>query len=168
MRAITTKLAMLALALTCGMAMAVPSGASSADRAASAGAAAPLDHTRVYDRGTLDRLERNKGMSLQWISWDNSRGTVRTRREDGRIRLTGSQYQANGSGQVHLDGFVTEVGIGYFTFEGTIRILDAPDQGRACEADKSWHFAITQQRRYFRLREFEWCDRLTDYIDIYF
>ncbi len=49
-----------------------------------------------------------------------------------------------------------------------LHILDAPDQGRACEADKSWHFAITQQRLYFRLREFEWCDRLTDYIDIYF
>ena len=23
-------------------------------------------------------------------------------------------------------------------------------------------------RRYWRMREFEWCDRLTDYIDIYF
>ena len=49
-----------------------------------------------------------------------------------------------------------------------IRIADAPDPGRMCEATKSWHFAVTQNRRYYRLREFEWCDGLTDYIDIYF
>ena len=41
-------------------------------------------------------------------------------------------------------------------------------QSRICEKTKDWHFAITQGRPYYRLREFEWCDGLTDYIDLYF
>lgn len=124
--------------------------------------------SRIYDRPTLNRLVQNRGMSLQWISWDDSRGTVKVVWEGKRLRLTGSQRQIGGPGEIALDGYVTEVGVGYFTFEGEIHIADAPDQGRACKKDKSWHFAVTQQRRYFRLREFEWCDYLTDYIDIYF
>ena len=71
-------------------------------------------------------------------------------------------------GRLFLDGTITEIGAGYFTFEGTIRITDTPDPGRQCEDNKSWHFAVTQNRPYYRLREFEWCDGLTDYIDIYF
>ena len=63
---------------------------------------------------------------------------------------------------------MTEIGADYFVFDGTIRIADTPDAGRRCEADKVWHFAVTQNRPYWRLREFEWCDGLTDYIDIYF
>ena len=63
---------------------------------------------------------------------------------------------------------MTEIGTGYFTFKGTIRIKDTPDRNRSCEKTKNWHFAVTQNRPYFRLREFEWCDYLTDYIDIYF
>ncbi|MGQ7829833.1 hypothetical protein [Altererythrobacter sp. Z27] len=167
MRAFSTRLVLLPVALAGGFAMVAPSGASSSIEA-SRYPKPPLEATRVLDRVTLNRLVQNKGMSLQWISWDDSRGTVSARMVDGRMRLTGSQFATNGPGQIMLDGYVTELGTGYFTFEGKIRIIDAPDGGRVCEADKSWHFAITQQRRYFRLREFEWCDDLTDYIDIYF
>jgi hypothetical protein len=35
-------------------------------------------------------------------------------------------------------------------------------------ADKAWHFAVMQNRPYWRLREFDWCEDLTDYVDIYF
>jgi len=27
---------------------------------------------------------------------------------------------------------------------------------------------VTQNRRYWRIRTFEWCDDLTDYVDVYF
>ncbi len=43
-----------------------------------------------------------------------------------------------------------------------------PDAGRRCEANKAWRFAVTQNRPWWRLREFEWSDGLTDYVDIYF
>ena len=125
------------------------------------------DSTRVLDPAGLKRLLHNKGLTLQWIDWDR-RGTADARMENGTLLLTGTQAEQGGPGVLSLDGYIEEIGPGYFTFRGTIRISDTPDRGRMCEADKSWHFAITQNRKYYRLREFEWCDGLTDYIDIYF
>lgn len=122
--------------------------------------------TRVLDRAAVERLLANKGVTLQWISWDQ-RGSAHARWDGDLLRLTGAQAKA-GEGRLYLDGAVAEIGADYFTFRGTIRIEDAPDQGRLCELSKTWHFAITQNRPYWRLREFEWCDGLTDYIDIYF
>lgn len=122
--------------------------------------------TRVLDRDALDRLLNNKGVTLQWISWDQ-RGTANARMMGQRVLLTAAQAKT-GAGRLFMDGEVTEIGSDHFIFRGTIRIADAPDPGRRCEATKDWRFAITQNRPYWRLREFEWCDGLTDYIDIYF
>lgn len=124
--------------------------------------------TRILDQGAAGRLLANKGVTLQWIDW-NTRGTATVTREaNGVWHLRAAQAQANGPGRLRLDGDITEIGADYFTFEGTIRIADTPDAGRVCEKNKTWHFAVTQNRSYWRLREFEWCDGLTDYIDIYF
>jgi len=124
--------------------------------------------TRILDSDAARRLLANKGVTLQWIGW-NERGTATVTREaDGGWHLRAAQAQPGGPGRLWLDGAITEIGADYFTFEGTIRIADTPDAGRLCEKTKSWHFAVTQNRPYWRLREFEWCDGLTDYIDIYF
>jgi hypothetical protein len=129
-------------------------------------AAAPAEQTRIDSPRDPQRLAAPKGVTLQWIDW-NTRGSVHVTR-GATWRLTASQAQAGGPGRLHLDGTVTEIGKRTFTFRGTIRIADTPDQGRRCEATKDWHFAVTQNRPYYRLREFEWCDGLTDYIDIHF
>ena len=123
--------------------------------------------TVVRDRAAAERLLGATGVTLQWIDW-NRRGSVHVRTEDGRMRLTGAQRAASGPGALYLDGWVREIGTDYFLFEGTIRITDTPDSARRCEESKTWRFAITQGRPYWRLREFEWCDGLTDYVDIYF
>jgi hypothetical protein len=123
--------------------------------------------TRIHDRPAAERLLHNKGVTLQWLDW-NTRGTAHVFREGRRLRMRAAQAQAGGPGRLFVDGTVTEIGRDWFTFRGTIRITDTPDLGRKCEATKDWRFAITQNRRYYRLREFEWCDGLTDYIDIYF
>lgn len=124
--------------------------------------------TRILDTAAADRLLHNKGVTLQWIDW-NTRGTATVTREaNGLWHLRAAQAQAGGPGRLYLDGDVTEIGADYFTFEGTVRIKDTPDAGRFCEKTKTWHFAVTQNRPYWRLREFEWCDGLTDYVDIYF
>lgn len=125
------------------------------------------DETRVLDAGEKAKLLAADGITLQWIDW-NHRGQINAREEGGVIRLTGSQVQPDGPGRLFIDGTVVEIGTGYFQFDGTIRIDETPDPGRHCEADKLWHFAVTQNRPYWRLREFEWCDGLTDYVDIYF
>jgi hypothetical protein len=126
-----------------------------------------LDETVVLDPAAKARLLAADGVTLQWIDWSH-RGQVFVREENGTIRLTGSQVAADGPGRLFLDGTVREIGADYFVFDGTIRIDETPDAGRHCEADKLWHFAVTQNRPYWRLREFEWCDYLTDYVDVYF
>ena len=127
----------------------------------------PPEATRILDARAAERLLAAKGITLQWIGW-NERGSVNVRREGDLILLTGSQSEPNGLGRLFLDGSVTEIGSDYFLFDGIVRMTDTPDRGRTCEADNQWRFAITQNRPYWRLREFEWCDGLTDYIDIYF
>ena len=123
--------------------------------------------TRILDQAAAQRLRANKGVTLQWIDW-NTRGSAVVTADKGVWHLRGSQAQAGGPGRLYLDGDIVEIGADYFTFEGVIRITDAPDVGRKCEKSKTWHFAVTQNRPYYRLREFEWCDGLTDYVDIYF
>jgi hypothetical protein len=125
------------------------------------------DQTRILDKRNAERLLANKGLTLQWIDWDH-RGTATVTRRAGLWSLHGRQADVNGPGLLALDGTITEIGPDYFTFQGKITISNTPDPGRTCSADKTWHFAVTQNRRYYRLREFEWCDSLTDYVDIYF
>lgn len=123
--------------------------------------------TRILDAAQADRLLAAKGITLQWIGW-NQRGSVNIRKVGDDILLTGAQAAPDGPGRLYVDGKVTEIGADYFILDGEVRITDAPDVGRKCSQDKQWRFAITQQRPYWRLREFEWCDGLTDYVDIYF
>ena len=123
--------------------------------------------TAIYDADGARMLLENDGVTLQWIGWDR-RGTANVLVEhDGTYTLTARQQVDNGQGSLAMDGYISEIGPGYFTFRGTITIEGAPDRGRYCSENKLWHFAVTQNRRYWRLREFEWCDDLTDYIDIY-
>ena len=130
-------------------------------------AAPATERTIIHDRDAAVRLLGANGVTLQWISW-NHRGPIRVRSEGGMIHITAGQQEKGGPGKLFLEGEVREIGADYFVFDGTIRITDTPDPGRSCEADKLWHFAVTQERPYWRLREFEWCDYLTDYVDIYF
>lgn len=123
--------------------------------------------TRVFDEGIAEWLRSSRGITLQWIDWAR-RGTAHVTETNGVWRLHGEQTARDGTGRLLVDGTITEIGADYFVLYGRIRIVDAPDPGRRCDMTKSWRFAITQNRPYFRLREFEWCDRLTDYIDIYF
>lgn len=127
----------------------------------------PGETTNVISQTDAQRLLHNKGATLQWIDWD-TRGTAVVTPGESLWRLRAAQTAKQGKGRLILDGALLEIGEGYFTFRGTIRIADTPDPGRMCEATKTWHFAVTQNRKYYRLREFEWCDYLTDYIDIYF
>lgn len=124
--------------------------------------------TTILSAPDAARLRNNRGVTLQWIDWDTRGTAVVTPSETGLWHLRAAQSEALGPGRLLLDGAILEIGEGYFTFRGTIRIADTPAHGRLCEQNKTWHFAVTQNRRYYRLREFEWCDDRTDYIDIYF
>ncbi|TCD06924.1 hypothetical protein EYB45_01285 [Erythrobacteraceae bacterium CFH 75059] len=132
-----------------------------------AAAAPAAPGIRVLDGAALEQLKANAGVTLQWISW-RQRGHAFVRAEDGQMRLSAVQGEVDGPGQLTLEGRVTEIGRDYFVFAGQIAISDVPDRGRRCVATRdNWRFAVTQNRPYWRLRDFEWCDGLTDYIDIY-
>lgn len=123
--------------------------------------------TRVLSPKDLVRIAAPNGITLQWID-PIARGEVRALVDgDGVWRMIGSQSGA-GNAYVGVDGVITEVGENYFTLNGTITIENAPDAGRMCKATADWRFEITQNRKFYRLRHFEWCDGLTDYIDIFF
>lgn len=127
----------------------------------------PEGPTRILDQKGASRLMRNEGITLQWIGWEE-RGPVWVAvTRGGYWSLLGGQ-RGEGGGLLELEGFITEIGPDYFVYDGTIKIRGAPDADRVCGATKSWRFEVTQNRSYYRLREFEWCDYLTDYIDIYF
>jgi hypothetical protein len=165
----TTRAAALAALLVIGAGLAGPS-------------AARQDPTEVIDvgnripahppmgaegRAALERLRRNGGITLQWISWDY-RGGLAVSDRGGRVHLSGGQRQRGGPGRLELDGDVTEISERSFTFRGRIAITDTPDPGRNCLRDGSYEFRITGRRRYWRLQQMERCDGLTDYVDIYF
>jgi len=129
-------------------------------------AAAPPASTQVTSRTDAQRLSAAKGVTLQWIDW-NTRGSVYV--VQGRTwHVSATQAEAGGPGRLQVDGDIVRIAPGGFILRGTIRIVDTPDRGRRCEATRDWPFAVTQNRPYYRLRAFEWCDGLTDYVDIHF
>lgn len=130
-------------------------------------AASATQGTQVNDAAMLERLRRNSGLTLQWISFESSeRGHVRVSDADGFVHLNGAQR--HGEASVELDGDVTRIERDRFFFRGRIAIRNAPDPGRDCLRDGELEFRITQNRRYWRLQQMEQCDGLTDYVDIYF
>lgn len=123
--------------------------------------------TKVLSERDVARLETAQGVTLQWIGWEN-RGRIDIKPDaNGTWQLAGLQ-KGDAGAKLTLAGEITEIGDGYFLLDGRIQIFDTPGIGRACQADRIWRFEVTENRAYYRLREFEWCDYLTDYVDIYF
>ena len=132
-------------------------------------AAPPEAPTSVKDATALRRLHKNSGMTLQWISFDSAkRGHVAVTTKSGLVHLHGTQQSPNSTARVTLDGDVVAIDARSFTFRGQIVITDAPDVGRNCVRDGDFEFRATGKRRYWRLQQMETCDKLTDYVDIYY
>ncbi|MGB3167003.1 MAG: hypothetical protein WBA68_09540 [Alteraurantiacibacter sp.] len=127
-----------------------------------------IGRTKILDAAMAERLRGNSGITLQWIGWDERGNANVATGDNGTWVLRAVQEDESRNAMLVLNGEITEIGSDYFLFDGTVTIRNAPDAGRLCTQDKIWRFGITQSRQYWRLREFEWCDGLTDYIDIYF
>jgi len=127
------------------------------------------ERTIVNDPAALNRLRRNSGITLQWISFDQpGRGHVTVTERDGLVHLRGSQTQNAGAGRVDLDGDVLSISARSFTFRGRIMIENSPDPDRECLREGTYEFRATGTRRYWRLQNIEACDGLADYVDIYY
>jgi len=146
------------IAFICGAALTLVGGPATGQDVPSA--------TQITSERDAKRLRTAQGITLQWIDWDR-RGKVYIEHVPSGVWRINALQRSDG-GRLAVDGVITEIGEDYFLLDGRIVISGTPDQGRLCLADKVWRFEITQNRTYYRLREFEWCDGLTDYVDIYF
>ncbi|MNX57884.1 hypothetical protein D3C86_887090 [compost metagenome] len=107
----------------------------------------------------------NSGVSVQWL-WSADRGHLNAKDVNDVVRIDGTQ--ANFEGTLKINGEIVSIDKDRFTFRGTILILDAPDKGRRCERTGDYEFRATGKRKYWRLQQMESCDRLTDYVDIFY
>ncbi len=144
-----------------------PISAAAPDNCASAPPLRPVKETEIRNQSALERLRGNAGINLQW-NYDSPRGDLEVTQVGDVVHLKGVQNAVSGAGRLEIDGDVLSIDATHFIFRGRISMIDTPDAGRKCIKDGDSEFAITQNRKYWRMREFEWCDGLTDYIDIYF
>jgi hypothetical protein len=127
----------------------------------------PVKETEVRDQSALEKLRGNQGISLQW-NYGAPRGDLTVTQVGDVVTLSGEQKTVDGKGRLEIQGSVLSIDSKHFIFRGRITMTGTPDEGRSCVKNGDSEFAITQNRKYWRMREFEWCDGLTDYIDIYF
>jgi hypothetical protein len=107
-------------------------------------------------------------LSLQWISWDHFGKAVVTE-QNGALSIKGEQKGEKNDDYVTINGIVTKVGAGEFTFTGTIITkISYINGGKPCKREGEMTFRITGKRRYWRLVQMDNpCDQATDYVDIY-
>lgn len=125
--------------------------------------------TVVKDNGAKARLLGPHRLSLQWISWTRFGRAVVTEK-DGVLNISGEQ-SARGTGDyLKIKGVFTEVDTREIKFKGTIETkVSHINEGKPCKREGEMTFHITQNRRYWRLKEMDNpCDPVTDYVDIYF
>jgi hypothetical protein len=131
--------------------------------------AAEVPKTQITSTTALDRLNANKGVTLQW-NWDAPPGELRVLARDGYLALKGGQRAASG-GTLEIDGVVVKLDERIFTFRGRIVLHDA-EAKVDCVRDGDYTFRITGARKYWRLKEqIAGCPGradLTDYVDIFF
>lgn len=127
----------------------------------------PQNPTKINDQAAAERLFDNSGVTLQWIGWEK-RGRVFIAIDENGVWWITAEHRGEGGAGLKLEGHISEIGSDYFLYTGEVTVIGTPNPDRFCGDSKQWRFAVTQNRKYWRLREFEWCDGLTDYIDVYF
>ena len=135
----------------------------------SAGAQSPARKTVIKDVQAKNMLLGQHRLSLQWISWDYF-GKAIVRDDGGVLRISGEQKGRGNDDYLKVDGVITLVDAKEIMFNGTIETkVSHINGGKACTREGEMTFRITQNRRYWRLKEMDNpCDPVTDYVDIYF
>ena len=125
--------------------------------------------TVVNDVKAKQMLLGKHMFSLQWISWDYF-GTAVVTNKNGIFYLKGEQKERKGSDFVKIDGVITEINERDFKFDGEIVMqISHINNGEPCTREGEMTFAITKNRKYWRLQEMDNpCDEATDYVDIFF
>lgn len=105
--------------------------------------------------------------SLQWISWERF-GVATVKR--GRNGLEIDAKQALNGDWVSMKGTVSVVDSKTFYVTGKIITrVHHINEGMPCERSGTFEFHAKGQRQYWRMQQIDNpCDRVADYIDVYF
>jgi len=128
----------------------------------------PADSIISIDEQAKKLLLGEHLLSLQWISWDRFGKAVVTE-QNGVLSIKGEQKSEKNDDYVSIDGIVTKVGAGEFSFTGTIitKVYHI-NGGKPCKREGEMLFRMTGKRRYWRLVQMDNpCESVTDYVDIY-
>ncbi|MEJ7699418.1 MAG: hypothetical protein WKF71_07190 [Pyrinomonadaceae bacterium] len=127
------------------------------------------DKTIINNQSAKKMLLGKHRFSLQWISWDYF-GTATVTDKKGVLYLKGEQKGRDRDDYLTIDGVVTQIDEKEFKFNGKIVTkVSHINEGKLCPREGEMTFAITKNRRYWRLRDMQNpCDDLLDYVDIFF
>lgn len=144
-------------------------GSAATTRTALARPQTAVPKTVIKDARAKQMLLGAHRFSLQWISWDYFGKAVVTER-GGTLYIKGEQRARSGGDYVHMHGRITEVSAKEFKFEGVVDMkVSHINNGAACKREGELTFAITGNRRYWRMQQMDNpCDGVTDYVDIFF
>ena len=119
--------------------------------------------TKVRDKQARARLLGIHRLSLQWISWDYFGKAVVTEK-NGTLFIAGEQKGRGTDDYLKIEGVITEVDTSEIKFNGTIETkVSHINNGAPCKRKGEMTFHITQNRRYWRLKEMDNpCDTATD------
>jgi hypothetical protein len=127
------------------------------------------EKTKVNDAKMKTKLLGKHMFSLQWISWDYF-GSATVTENKGVLLLKGVQKSRENDDYVKIDGEITSIDSKSFVFVGTVETkISHINNGKPCIRDGVMTFAITKNRKYWRLQDINNpCDDVADYVDIYF
>ncbi len=128
------------------------------------------DKTIVNSESAKKMLLGKHRFALQWISWDYF-GTALVTDKKGVLYLKGEQKGRGASGDfLTIDGTLTQIDEKEFTFSGKIVTkVTHLNEGKPCPREGEMTFAITKNRRYWRLRDMQNpCEDVLDYVDVFF
>lgn len=106
--------------------------------------------------------------SLQWISWDYF-GIATVTDKKGVLYLKGEQKGRAADDYLTIDGIITQIDEREFTFNGKIVTkVSRINGGEPCPREGEMTFAITKNRRYWRLQDMRNpCEGVLDYVDVF-
>jgi len=125
--------------------------------------------TVINDKPAAARLLGTHPLTLQWVTFDSSKGTVTITDTNGTYRVKGEQ-KGKDNNRLTIDGEVTAINAKDFSFRGKIVTrVSYINQGNPCVRDGTFLFRISGARQFWRMREQQNpCDEAADYVDIYF
>lgn len=132
-------------------------------------AVSAFSQTAINDKAAAAMLLGTHPLSLQWVTFDTTKGAVSISDSNGVYKLKGEQ-RGKDNNMLSIDGEVTVINAKDFTFKGKIVTrVSYIANGKECPREGTFLFRISGARQFWRMREQQNpCEDVADYIDIFF